>query len=311
MTTKQGVGAGPEPVTHEGHAWVDGEFVPIAEARISILDTGFTRSDLTYDVAGVWEGKFFRLEDHLDRLETSCRTIRLQAPMSRAEMREIVLEVVARSGLRNAYVALIVTRGVLTPGERDPRRFQPRFYSYAIPYIWVVRPEQQAIGTDVVVARDVRRTPPGAIHPTVKNFQWGDFIRGLFEAYDRGAWLPVLTDGDGNVTEGPGFNVFAIKDGCLRTPARGVLLGITRKTVIDIAAEDELPVEIGDLPTSGLYEADEIFLTTTAGGVMPVATLDGRPVPTPCPGPITTRIRERYWAWHDDPRFATSVSYGD
>jgi branched-chain amino acid aminotransferase len=309
VASKDSAVKAPAPVTTEGCAWIDGQYMPISEARISILDTGFTRSDLTYDVVGVWDGKFFRLEDHLDRLEKACRAIRLRLPMPRERMREIVTEVVALSGLRNAYAAMIVSRGVPAPGERDPRRFQPRFYSYAIPYIWVVRPEQQEVGTDVIVARDVRRTPPGAIDPAVKNYQWGDFIRGLFEAYDRDARLAILTDGDGKVTEGPGFNVFVVMDGCLHTPARGVLLGITRKTVIEIAEDDGLTVEIDDLPTSMLYRADEIFLTSTAGGVMPVRQLDGRPVGTRCPGPITTRIREQYWAWHSDPRFVTAVDY--
>jgi branched-subunit amino acid aminotransferase/4-amino-4-deoxychorismate lyase len=157
----------------------------------------------------------------------------------------------------------------------------------------------------------VRRTPSGAVDATVKNFQWGDLIRALFEAYDRGAWLPILTDGDGKITEGPGFNVFVVKDDRIHTPARGVLLGITRRTAIEIAEHEGFTVEVDDLPTSLVYEADEIFLTTTAGGIIPVRHLDGEPVGTSAPGPITTRIRETYWAWHDDPRFCTVVSYTD
>jgi branched-chain amino acid aminotransferase len=301
----------PPPVTTDGVAWVDGEYTPMSEARISILDSGFLWSDLTYDVVGVWEGKFFRLEDHLDRFEKACQTIRLEPPMSRDQIREIAIEVVRRSGLREAYVSMIMTRGVSVPGERDPRRFQPRLYSYAIPYIWIVPPEHREAGTDVVVARDVRRTPPGAINPTVKNFQWGDFIRGRFEAYDRGAWLPLLTDGDGNITEGPGFNVFVVSDETIYTPGRGVLLGITRQTAIEIALDEGIPVEVDFVPTSRLYDADEIFLTSTAGGIVAVATLDGAQVGEGSPGPITSRLREKYWAWHDDPRFVTPVDYGD
>ena len=175
-----------------GCAWIEGSYVPIAEARIPILDTGFVRSDLTYDVVGVWGGRFFRLDDHLDRLERGCERLRLRSPKSRAETEEILAGVVARSGLREAYVETIVTRGVPAPGERDPRRFDPRFYAYAIPYVWIQRPEQQELGAKVVVARDTVRVSPGAIDPTVKNFMWGDFIRGLLEAYDRDAVLPIL-----------------------------------------------------------------------------------------------------------------------
>jgi branched-subunit amino acid aminotransferase/4-amino-4-deoxychorismate lyase len=292
-----------------GCAWIEGEYVPIGEARVPILDVGFVRSDLTYDVVGVWQGRFFRLEDHLARLERGCERIRLAPPVGRDELREILVEVVRRSGLRDAYVEAIVTRGVPGPGERDPRLWKPRLYAYAIPYVWIVRPELQEQGTDVVVARDTRRIPPGAVDPTVKNFHWGDLVRGLFEAYDRNAWLPILTDGDGLVTEGAGFNVFALAGGQIHTPARGVLEGITRRTAIEIARDIGLEVEIGDMPVSVLYAADEIFITSTAGGVMPVATLDGERVGAGAPGPVTRRIRERYWEMHADPEYTLEVDY--
>lgn len=270
---------------------------------------GFTRSDLTYDVVAVWHGRFFRLEDHLDRLLRGCARIRITPPAGRAEIRTILTETVRRSGLREAYVEAVVTRGVPPAGERDPRRYEPRLYAYAVPYVWIQQPEAQERGADLVVTRDTRRIPPGSVDPTVKNFHWGDLVRGMFEAYDRGAALPVLPDGDGLVTEGPGFNVFALVDGRLRTPARGVLEGITRRTVLEIAAHLGHPPEVGDLPVGDLYRADELFLTSTAGGVMPVATLDGRPVGTGAPGPLTTRIRARYWELHDDPAYTVAVGY--
>ena len=295
----------------QGCAWIEGEYLPIAEARIPILDTGFVRSDLTYDVVGVWGGRFFRLDDHLDRLERGCERLRLRSPMSRAETEEILAGVVARSGLRESYVETVITRGVPTPGERDPRRFEPRFYAYAIPFVWIQLPEQQERGAKVVVARDTVRVAPGAIDPTVKNFMWGDFVRGLFEAYDRDAVLPILTDGDGNVTEGPGVNVFAVRDGVLHTPDRGVLEGITRLTVLEIAAELGIEARVGRLPLSALYDAEEVFFTSTAGGVMPVAELDGNPVGAGGAGELTRRIRQTYWDWHEDPRFTRSVDYGD
>jgi branched-subunit amino acid aminotransferase/4-amino-4-deoxychorismate lyase len=292
-----------------GWAWIDGAYTPVAEARIPILDTGFVRSDATYDVVAVWKGKFFRLDDHLDRLQRGCEKLRLRLALTRADMREILIEVVRRSGLRDAYVEGIASRGVPAPDSRDPRRCIPRFYAYAIPYVWIVPPEQQDRGTSVVVAHDTLRTPPGAFDPTVKNFQWGDFMRALFEAYDRDSQLPLLTDGDGKVTEGPGFNIFAVVNGVLHTPARGVLQGITRRTVLEIAAELDLPAETDDVPVSALYGASELFLTSTAGGVMPVALLDGLRVGSTCPGPITRQIRARYWHWHDDSRFTTAIDY--
>jgi branched-subunit amino acid aminotransferase/4-amino-4-deoxychorismate lyase len=292
-----------------GCAWIEGEYVPIGEARVPILDQGFVRSDLIYDVVGVWDGRFFRLDAHLDRLERGCKLVRLTSPVSRDELREILFEVVSRSGLRASYVETIITRGVPTPGERDPRKSTPRLYVYAIPYVWIVRPEVQEQGADVVVAKKTRRIPPDSVDPKAKNFHWGDLVRGTFEAFDRGAMLPILTDGNGNVTEGPGFNVFALKEGRLYTPAEGVLEGITRLTVTDIAAELGYEVVTGTVPVTVLEEADEIFLTSTAGGVMPVATLDGRPVGGGSQGPVTRAIRDRYWELHTDPRYNEEITY--
>jgi branched-chain amino acid aminotransferase len=292
-----------------GCAWIEGEYVPIGEARIPILDTGFVRSDLTYDVVGVWEGRFFRLDDHLARFFRGLERIRLVSPFSGDEIKNILFEVVRRSGLRDAYVETIVTRGVPGAGQRDPRTLTPRFYAYAIPYVWIVRPEDQDIGTHAIVARDTTRIRPSSVDPTVKNFHWGDLVRALFEAYDRDARLAILTDGEGLVTEGPGFNVFALVDGTLRTPEAGVLEGITRQTVIEIAHEARVPMGVGELRVDELYRASEVFFTSTAGGVMPVTTLDGRPVGHGRPGPVTSDLRGRYWDLHRDPRYAVAVDY--
>lgn len=293
----------------DGAAWIDGEIVPAREARIPILDTGFVRSDLTYDVVGVWNGAFFRLDDHLERFERNWRRIRLAPPLDRAQMRDALMDIVARSELREAYVAMIATRGVPAPGERDPRRFENRFYAYAVPFVWIVRPEQQETGTHVVVARDTRRVSPGSMDPTVKSFQWGDLMRGLYEAYDRDAFTAILTDGDGNVAEGPGFNVFALVDGVLHTPKLGVFDGMTRRTVLELAVDEGIPVEVGFVRVSVLYRASELFATSTAGGIMPLTTLDGTPVGDGRPGPVTTRLREAYWAAHGDPRYMSPVPY--
>jgi branched-chain amino acid aminotransferase len=293
-----------------GCAWVGGRFVPIDDAAVPILDTGFVRSDLTYDVVSVWQGRFFRLEDHLDRLLRGCERLVLVPPLTRDEIRHTLIECVRRSRLREAYVEAIVTRGVPPRGERDPRTFSARFYAYAIPFVWIARPDQQVEGIDIVVARDTIRIPVGSVDPTVKNFHWGDLTRGLFEAYRRDAWLPVLTDGNGNITEGPGVNVFAVVDGRVCTPTRGVLEGITRRTVLEVARELDYETVVDFFAVSDLYRAAEVFLTSTAGGVMPVRSLDGVALGDGTPGPVTTRLRDRYWELHDDDRYATVVDYG-
>jgi branched-chain amino acid aminotransferase len=315
MTTSQGpletaeLQTTPDNPLAAGCAWIEGEYLPITEARIPILDRGFRFSDCTYDVVAVWEGRFFRLQDHLSRLESGAEKIHIPLPLPPDEIREILIETVRRSGLRNAYVEAVVTRGVSAREGRDPRLLKSRLYAYAIPYVWIVSPELQEEGTKVVVAREARRISPDSVDPTVKNYQWGDFMRGLFEAYSRGASLPLLLDRDGNLTEGAGYNIFLVCSGAIRTPASGVLEGITRRTVLELAEEAGIESVVTDIPVSVVYEADEIFLTSTAGGVMPVAWLDGEKIGEGRPGPVTTLLRERYWKLHSEPRYTLLVDY--
>ncbi len=291
-----------------GCAWVDGDYLPIAEARIPLLDMGFSRSDCTYDVVGVWQGAFFRLDDHLDRFERSCACLQLTPP-PRHLVRESVFECVRRSGLQDAYVEVIATRGVPHAGQRDPRRVENRFYAYAIPYVWIANPEQQAAGIRLVVAGSVERISARAVDPTVKNFHWGDLVRAQFEAYDRDADTVVLLDHEGHVTEGPGFNLFAYTRGTLLTPADGILQGITRRTVLELAEREKLPTRVTRFGPEVLGEADEIFLTSTAGGVMPVVALDGRPVGEGRPGALTERLRALYWDAHRSGSWVERVAY--
>ena len=293
----------------DGCAWIEGNYVPIAEARIPILDSGFLRSDVTYDVVSVWKGRFFRLEDHLDRFQSSWSRLRMKPSLSRQEMREILFECVRRSGLQDAYVEMIQSRGVGFPAIRDPRQLENRFYAYAIPYVWIARPAQQEKGIHLVICRETIRIPPEAVDPTVKNFHWGDLTRGLFEVYDRGGYSGVLVDEEGNITEGPGFNIFAYHDGRLLTPAQGVLEGVTRQTVLDLAEEQGILARLENFDAKVLREASEIFLSSTAGGVIPVSVLDGQPVADGKVGETTALLRRRYWEAHDEDRWTTPVDY--
>ncbi|OAP54432.1 hypothetical protein AYL99_11533 [Fonsecaea erecta] len=297
----------------QGVAWVEGQLCPINEARIPLLDQGFLHSDLTYDVPSVWDGRFFRLDDHLSRLEASCAKMRLKLPLPRDEVKRILCDMVARSGIRDAFVELIVTRGL--KGVRGARRLEDltnNLYLFITPYIWVMEPEMQRRGTGkAIIARTVRRTPPGCMDPTVKNLQWGDLTRGMLEANDRGADYPFLTDGDGNITEGSGFNIVLIKDGVLHTPARGVLEGVTRKSVFDVAKQLGIEVHLGFVPVELAYHCDEMFMCTTAGGIMPITSLDGVPVggADAKVGPLTAKIWDLYWAMHYDPAYSFAIDY--
>jgi branched-chain amino acid aminotransferase len=283
--------------------------VPIDEAVVSVLDVGFSRSDVTYDVVAVWEGAFFRLEDHLERFERSCRELRLGLEHDRDGIASILMQLVRLTGLREAYVETLCTRGVDRAGVRDPRTFENQFIAYAIPYVWLLRPDDGTAGMDAVITRSVRRIPPASVDPTVKNFHWGDLTRGLYEAYDRGARYPILLDFEGNVTEGAGYNVFALVGGRLLTPSSGALEGITRRTVLELAEREGIPAEGVPLPEETFRSATELFATSTAGGVMPIVSLDGRALGDGSPGPVTRRLRDLYWQAHEDPRYITPVDY--
>ena len=299
----------PTSETARGAAWVDGHAVPIGEARTSILDTGFLRSDATYDVIAVWDGAFFRLDDHLDRFERGCRKLRLELPYERAEIESILMELVRITALRAAYVEVICTRGVPPEGSRDPRAFDNRFLAFVVPYVWLFEGDDPEAGMDAIIARTVRRIPPDSVDPTVKNYHWGDLTKALYEAYDRGARYPILLDHQGNVTEGAGYNVFALADGRLLTPESGALEGITRRTVMEQAQKEGIPVEATQVSEATFRGAAELFATSTAGGVMPIAILDGEPVGDGSPGAVTRRLRDLYWDALRDPRHTTAVEY--
>lgn len=292
-----------------GIAYVNGSYMPLAEAAVPITDRGFVRSDATYDVTHVWKGRFFRLDDHIERFLASMRGLRMSLPLSKAEIADILVECVRRTGLRDAYVQMTCTRGVPPAGTRDPRLCQNRFYAFAQPFVWIANDEQRRDGLKMVVS-SVQRIPPESLDPRLKNFHWLDLTMGIFEAYDQDAIVAVLKDGKGNVTEGAGFNVFAVKGNVITTPDRGVFEGMTRRTVIELAGEAGVTCEVRPLPIEELREADEIFISSSAGGIMPVTMLDGRIYGNGKPGPITNRIHDLYWAAHREGPLCTLVDYG-
>jgi len=293
----------------EGAAYVDGRYMPIADAAIPITDWGYRRSDVTYDVVSVWGGAFFRLDDHIKRFRASMRSLRLDPPESDDEIRHVLTECVRRSGLREAYVAMDCLRGRPKPDlPRHPLNCRNYIAAFAIPWVWVMSEEMQARGAHLIVAK-TPRIADESVDPTVKNFHWGDLTRGLFEASDQGADNCVLTDGKGFVTEGPGFNVFAVTNGAVATSDHGALEGITRLSVQELCRDLGMPFAIRPLPVEELRDADEIFLATTAGGIMPASRIDGRIMGNDRPGPISARLRESFWAKRKNGWHATPIAY--
>ena len=256
----------------------------------------------------VWKGSFFRLEDHLDRFQASCAALRLDPGLDREHLREALIHVVRLSGLRDAYVDMVCTRGHPAPELRDPRTCRNRLILYAVPFIWVLPPEVQERGARLIVS-DVPRISPHSVDPTVKNFHWGDLTKGLFQAVEQGADTAVLVDSEGYVSEGPGFNVFCVNAGRVVSPGGTVLEGITRRSVHELCDELEIPFELGRVTPEELREADEVFLSSTAGGIMPIVQVDNRVMGNGRPGPLSEKLKSLYWRKHEEGWHATPVDY--
>lgn len=292
----------------DGIAYQDGQYMRMADAKISVLDYGFLHSDATYDTVHVWDGAFFRLDLHLARFFRGIQKLHMTVAYDEAAVAQILSNCVALSGHRRAYVQMICTRGTAPDFSRDPRNAQNRFMAFAIGFGSVASPEQLARGLHLSISDRVR-IPPASLDPAIKNYHWLDLVQALYDGYAKGAETALVLDTDGNVAEGPGFNVFAVTNGRLATPAAGVLPGITRQTVFDLAAMLELKVEARAVTPSELEAADEVFIASTAGGIMPVTRLDGQPIGTGKPGAVTSTLREKYWAMHRDPMWIRPVIY--
>ena len=293
-----------------GAAWMKGRIIPIAEATIGVTDWGLTHSDVVYDVVPVVDGAFFRRDAYLDRFTASMQAARMDVGMTRDQIAAALHDMVAASGLRDAYCAMVAARGTpLIPGSRDPRDCANHFYAWAVPYVHVIKPDVLDQGASLWVAQNIRRIPPDSVDPRAKNYHWGDFTQGLFEAKDRGFDTVVLLDHAGNLTEGPGFNIFLVEGETVTTPDTGVLEGISRRTALEICAGMGLETRVEPLPATRLETADEVFLTSSGGGILPISRVGDRIYANGRPGPIATRARQAYWDHVRQPGYRHPVSY--
>jgi branched-chain amino acid aminotransferase len=292
-----------------GIGFMDGAYMPVSEMRLPVTDMGFQLGDMCYDAVHVHKGRFFRLKDHLERWDHSITERRYQSlGYDREQVAEVLHGCVARSGLKEAMITFVATRGSPATAHKDLRTCKNRFMVWAVPYYQVFSEAEASGGSDIIVAKTIR-IPPEAVDPTIKNFGRLDFVRALFEAYDREAKYALLLDQEDNVTEGRGWNIFVLRDGVLMSPDRGVLEGITRKTVLELAAKMNIDCRLTKVPVDDMRKADEVFISSTAGGIMPVRSIDKVAVGDGAPGPVTMRLREMYWKLHEDPVYSTPVRY--
>ena len=291
----------------QGYAWIDSKYVELAEAKIPILDWGFLRSDATYDVVHVWKGRFFRLDKHIDRFFESAKKLRMPCQISRDELKKILANCVIKGKLESAYVEMIQTRGMSPKFVRDPRLATPRIMAFAVPFGWILKQEDFEKGLNVLLT-DIKRIPPSSVDPTIKNYHWMDLVTGMLDAYEKGNDTAVLVDENNNITEGPGFNLFCVNGSGIFTPDHGVLEGITRQSVFDLAKELHLPITKKSISVEELYNAEELFATSTAGGIMPITKVSGKEIGKGSVGNLTRQLHKLYWEKHSDDSWSTSIS---
>ncbi len=302
-----------EPDYAFGGAFVIDHYCPLIEAAVPMTDCGFMHADAVYDVVSVSRGAFFRLEEHQDRFARACEAIRVRNPFSREEEAEILHKIVALAGLRDSYVWWAVTRGNPPLGRAEmvlPDRFECRFYAFACPFVFIADDEQRIRGLDLIVSRERVRISPRAVDPKAKNLHWLDMQMALFEAGDRGAEWAVLPDEEGYLTEAAGANIFIIQNGAVLTPDAGCLEGITRQAVFDLCSELGIPSKATRVHVDEVRDAEEVFLTTTAGSIMPVRSVDGQLLAgREGPGEISARLHNLYWERIWDGWGGTPVRY--
>jgi branched-chain amino acid aminotransferase len=274
--------------------YIDGQFYPEAEAKVSVFDHGLLYGDGIFEGIRFYNGRVFKLTEHLERLWDSARAIMLTIPMSMEEMEAATLETIRQNGLRDGYIRLVVTRGKGNLGL-SPDRCPKASVIIIAATIQLYPPEAYERGMTVVTCA-TRRVAPGALSPAVKSLNYLNNIMAKIEANLAKADEGLMLNEEGYVAECTGDNVFIVKRGEIFTAPiyAGSLRGITWQAVLDIAAELALKVTVRQLTRYDLYTADEFFLTGTAAEVIAAVKLDNRIIGNGRPGPITNRIITRF-----------------
>lgn len=269
--------------------YIDGKFLPREEARISVFDHGFLYGDGVFEGIRAYNGKVFRLREHLDRMFDSARTIDLTVPVSKEEMGEIILETLRRNNLKNGYIRPIVSRGVGDLGL-DPRKC-PKASVIVIAVEWgAMYGDLYDKGLKAITV-SVRRNPADALPPNVKSLNYLNNILAKIEANYKGGDEAIFFDTNGYIAEGSGDNIFIVKNGVIYTPPTlNNLRGVTRAVVLEIAASHGFAFVEQNLGYYDMYSADEVFVTGTAAEVGPIVLIDGRVIGSGRPGPVTRQL---------------------
>jgi branched-chain amino acid aminotransferase len=274
--------------------FVDGKYYDEWNAKVSVFDHGLLYGDGVFEGIRIYNGRVFKLKEHIDRLFYSAKAILLEMPMTHAQLMKATVETCKRNKLREGYIRLVVTRGVGTLGL-NPRNCKNGSVIIIAGKIQVYPAELYAKGMDIVTVPTVRNLH-GAVNPAIKSLNYLNNILAKIEANNAGVEEAVMLNAEGFVAECTADNLFIIKNGVLSTPplSAGALYGITRGTVMDIAVQLGIKVSEPNLTRYDLFNADECFLTGTGAEIMPVVKIDGRVIGNGKPGSLTRKLVENY-----------------
>ncbi len=274
--------------------YINGDIVPIREAKLSVFDRGFQYGDGVFEGLRCYDGRIYKLEEHVLRLFDSARAINIKIPLSHEEIKEAIKDTVRANGFENAHIKPFVTRGYGWKLGLDPK-------NASTPNIVIIaRPTAESMygkagsGLRLAVV-SVRKTPASSMDPRVKSLNYLVNILARAEALASGADEAIMLDIQGFITEGSGDNIFLVRQGALLTPpVQSALEGITRQTVIDLGKEASISTHEAPLTLYNVYTADEVFVTGSGAGIVPVIEVDKRPIGEGKPGQITQRLIELY-----------------
>ncbi|HUI07878.1 MAG TPA: branched-chain-amino-acid transaminase [Verrucomicrobiae bacterium] len=270
--------------------FLDGKFVSEDEAKISVFDHGLLYGDGVFEGIRLYDGRIFRLGQHLDRLFASAKAIMLPVPMSKEQLVEACCEACRQNKLRDGYIRLVVTRGVGYLGLNPFRCKNPTVFIIA-DTIELYPEEVYRKGLKLVTA-STQRTNPAAVNPSIKSLNYLNNILAKIEAVNAGAIEAIMLNSQGHVAECTGDNIFCVRDGKLGTPpiSAGALVGITRQVVMELAARRKIEAHESNLTRYDLITAAEVFLTGTAAEIVPVVSIDGRTIGSGQPGQLTLKL---------------------
>jgi len=278
----------------ESKIYIDGKFYSEANAKVSVFDHGLLYGDGIFEGIRFYNGRVFRLEEHLARLWDSARSICLEIPISVRRMSDALLETIRENNLREGYIRLLVTRGVGNLGLNPAQCRRPSVIIITAQI--ALYPESVYKNGLSVVTCATRRTNPASLNPAVKSLNYLNNVMARIEASLAGADEALMLNDAGYVAECTADNVFILKHGQIFTPpiTAGALRGITRGVIFEIAAGLGIRIHETNITRHDVFIADECFLTGTAAEIIPVVKVDGRTIGNGKPGPITTRTIARF-----------------